>query len=77
MADGQINPEHKLIITWMINTDPKGDTFLLVAGPGGQVLDFPITEEAADKLPDVLNDDNLWKTVFTSLIASLKGTPSA
>jgi len=47
-----------------------GDFELLVSAPDGTILDFDISPELAETLPEVLSHAGFWRSVFESLIQS-------
>jgi hypothetical protein len=71
--------EQRLVLPWLIvkRDGPKPSEnlspyLLLVSSPDGIVLEFDLPENASKHLGDVLQDHNLWKTFFTSLVNSFK-----
>jgi hypothetical protein len=71
--------EQTLVLPWLIvkkdGQKPSENSLpylLLVSSPDGIVLEFDLPEPASRLLGDVLQDHNLWKTFFTSLVNSFK-----
>lgn len=79
--NNQINlDEQALRLPWLIvkknnelkSSDNSLPYLLLVSCPDGTVLEFDLPENAANQLEDILKDHKIWKTFFTSLVASFK-----
>jgi hypothetical protein len=69
-----IDQEQKLVLTWLVLPAEDGSNLqkLLVSAPDGQIVEFFLSSQAAEKLPDMLNSSALWQTFFSSLINSME-----
>lgn len=71
--------EQRLVLPWLVverdRSKLSGDLSpfsLLVSSPDGALLEFDLPENVSKHLGDVLADQNLWKTFFTSLLDSFR-----
>lgn len=69
-----IDQEQKLVLPWLVLPAVESTKLhkLLVSAPDGEIIEFLISTDSAEKLPQFLASSSLWQAFFSSLLNSME-----